>query len=146
MTRSEKLRAALEILDFKLNKQYSELVTLMQHKIENDKKLQNLIDYRNNYASNNSNKKNQNIANIQIHYKLMSKLESVIESQQRVVQDLEFKVNQRIIALQKDSAQNSALGVLVKRYHQQETAIIEGNEQKELDSQILTMLHNDVMQ
>jgi len=112
MSRSEKLGAALEMLDFKLNK---------------------------------NNKKDLNIANIQIHHKLMNKLESVIESQRQLVQELEIKVNQQIIILQKDRAQNSALSVLVKRYHYQERATLENNEQKELDNQILAMLHNDVM-
>ena len=145
MTRSKKLSAALEVLDFKLDKQFSVLVELMQHKIENEKKLQDLINYQNNYALINKDKKNQTISSLQIHYKLMSKLESVIDAQQGVVQDLEYKVSQMIISLQKDRAQNRALGVLVKRYHQQELELSERNEQKELDGQILAMLQNDVV-
>ena len=47
MARSQKLNAALEVLDFKLNKQLSALVELMQFKIENDKKLHDLISYQN---------------------------------------------------------------------------------------------------
>lgn len=141
MTRSKKLNAALEVLDFKLNKQFSALVLLMQHKIENDKKLQDLVGYQNSYAS--KNKNNQTITGIQIHHKMMSKLEAAITAQQLVVQDLEHKVNQKILTLQKDRAQTRALGVLVKRYRQKEIKISEFNEQKELDSQILAILQND---
>ena len=43
MTRSQKLNAALEVLDFKLNKQFSSLIELMHHKIENDQKITRLI-------------------------------------------------------------------------------------------------------
>ena len=143
MTRSKKLNAALEVLDYKLNKQFTSLVELMQHKIEDDKKLQDLLDYKNNYTSINTNKTNQTISSIQIHYKMMNKLEFAIEAQTQVVQDLAYKVNQKIISLQKDRAQTRALGVLVKRYHQQELQVSERNEQKELDSQILAMLQND---
>jgi flagellar export protein FliJ len=142
VTRSQKLNAALEVLDFKLNKQFSSLVSLMQHKIENDKKLQDLVGYQNNYAT--KCKNNQTITGIQIHHKMMSKLEIAITAQQLVVQDLEHKVNQKILSLQKNRAQNRALGVLVKRYRQQEIEINEYNEQKELDSQILAVLQNDI--
>ncbi len=140
MTRSQKLNAALEILDFKLNKQFSSLVELMHHKIENDQKLQGLLNYQANYESIQKNKSSQTISDIQIHHKLMSKLEEAIDIQEKVVQELDYKVNQKISLLQKDRAQNSALGALVKRYHKQELEIRERNEQKELDSQILTML------
>lgn len=143
MTRSQKLNAALEVLDFKLNKQFSSLVELMQHKIENEKKLHDLINYQNNYTSLNTKKDQQTISSIQIHHKLMSKLQLAIDSQQQVVRDLDLKVNQIILSLQKDRAQNRALGVLIKRYHQQELEISERNEQKELDSQILAMLQNN---
>lgn len=143
MIRSKKLNAALEVLDFKLNKQFSTLVDLMQHKIENDQKLFDLINYQENYASINKNKSNHTIASIQIHHKLMGRLEEAIDVQQKVVQDLEYKVNQKIQSLQKDRAQNSALGILVKRYQQQELEIRERDEQKELDSQILSLLQND---
>lgn len=143
MTRSQKLNAALEVLDFKLNKQFSSLVELMQHKIENEKKLHDLINYQNNYTSLNTKKDRQTISSIQIHHKLMSKLQLAIDSQQQVVRDLDLKVNQIILSLQKDRAQNRALGVLIKRYHQQELEISERNEQKELDSQILAMLQNN---
>ncbi len=142
VTQSQKLSTALDVLDFKLNKQYSALVELMQLKIENDKKLKSLIDYQDSYTS--KNKKSQNITNIQINHKLMCRLEDVIEAQQHVVKDLENKVNQRIIALQKDRAKNDALGVLVKRYHKQELDITERIEQKELDNQVLAMLQNDI--
>jgi len=143
VTRSQKLNAALEVLDFKLNKQFSSLVELMQHKIENEKKLHDLINYQNNYTSLNTKKDQQTISSIQIHHKLMSKLQLAIDSQQQVVRDLDLKVNQIILSLQKDRAQNRALGVLIKRYHQQELEISERNEQKELDSQILAMLQNN---
>ncbi|MGH1538769.1 MAG: flagellar export protein FliJ [Gammaproteobacteria bacterium] len=143
MERSKKLNAALGVLEFKLNKQFSALVELMQFKIENDKKLQSLIHYQDSYASTNKNRKNQNVANVQLHHKLMGKLEEAIDSQQHVVKDLEYKVNQRIIALQKDRAKNSALGILVKRYHKQELEIAEDIEQKELDNLVLTMFPND---
>ena len=143
MTRSQKLNAALEVLDFKLDKQFSSLVELMQHKIENEKKLHDLIDYQNNYTSLNSKKDQQTISSIQIHHKLMSKLQLAIDSQQQVVRELDLKVNQIILTLQKDRAQNRALGVLIKRYHQQELEISERNEQNELDSQILAMLQNN---
>lgn len=143
VTRSKKLNAALEVLDFKLNKQFSSLVELMQHKIENDRKLQDLMEYQNNYTSINNNKNNQTITTIQIQHKLISKLEIAIDAQQKIVKDLEHNVNQQILSLEKDRAQNRALGVLVKRYHQQELEIHERNEQKELDSQILAMLQND---
>ncbi|MBT8113629.1 MAG: flagellar export protein FliJ [Gammaproteobacteria bacterium] len=144
MTRSQKLNAALEVLDFKLNKQFSSLVELMQHKIENDKKLQDLMAYQNGYMSKSTKKENQTIANIQIHHTLMGKLQLAIDTQQQVVQGLEYEVNQRIQSLQKDQAQNRALGVLVKRYRKQEFEINERNEQKELDSQILAMLQSDI--
>lgn len=143
MTRSQKLNAALEVLDFKLNKQFSSLSKLMQHKIENEKKLHDLIEYQNNYSSLNTKKDHQTISNIQIHHKLMSKLQLVIDSQQQVVGDLDAKINQIILSLQKDRAQNRALGVLIKRYHQQELEISERDEQNELDSQILAMLQNN---
>jgi len=143
VTRSQKLNAALEVLDFKLNKQFSSLVELMQHKIENEKKLHDLINYQNNYTSLNTKKDQQTISSIQIHHKLMSKLQLAIDSQQQVVRDLDVKVNQIILSLQKDRAQNRALGVLIKRYHQQELEISERNEQNELDSQILAMLQNN---
>lgn len=138
MARSQKLNAALEVLDYKLNKQLSSLVELMQIKIENDKKLHDLISYQDGYGSA---KDNQTITSIQIHYNLMSKLQLAIDSQQKIVRDLEYEVNQRISSLQKDQAQNRALGVLVKRYHKQELDIKEHNEQKEMDSQILAMLN-----
>ncbi len=143
MTRSQKLSAALEVLDFKLNKQFSSLVELMQHKIENDNKLKDLMEYKYNYTANNSNKDNQTITTIQIHHKLMNKLELAIDAQKQIVQDLESKVNHQIMILQKDRAQNKALGVLVKRYHQQEQEVSERNEQNELDNQILAKLQND---
>ncbi len=138
MARSQKLNAALEVLDYQLNKQLSSLVELMQIKIENDKKLQDLISYQNGY---NAAKSNQTITSIQIHYNLMSKLQLAIDSQHKIVQDLEYKVNQKIVSLQKDQAQNRALSVLVKRYHKQEQDIQVRNEQKELDSQILALLN-----
>lgn len=144
MTRSQKLNAALEVLDFKLNEQFSSLVKFMQHKIENDKKLQDLIAYQNGYMSNNTKKENQTITSLQIHHSLMGKLQLAIDAQQKIVQELEYEVNQRIQSLQKDQAQNRALGVLVKRYRNQELEIHERNEQKELDSQILAMLQSDV--
>lgn len=143
MVRSKKINAALEILDFKLNRQFSTLVELMQHKIENDQKLFDLINYQKNYTSINKNKSNQTIISIQINHKLMSRLEEAIDIQQKVVQDLEYKVNQKIQALQKDRALNNALGMLVKRYQQQELEIREMDEQKELDSQILSLLQNN---
>ena len=143
MVRSKKINAALEILDFKLNRQFSTLVELMQHKIENDQKLFDLISYQKNYTSINKNKSNQTITSIEIHHKLMSRLEEAIDVQQKVVQDLEYKVNQKIQALQKDRALNNALGMLVKRYQQQELEIREMDEQKELDSQILSLLQNN---
>ena len=62
MTRSKKLNAALEVLDFKLDKKFSALSELMQHKIENEKKLQDLINYQSNYVSINKGKKNQTIS------------------------------------------------------------------------------------
>lgn len=144
MTRSQKLNAALEVLDFKLNKQFSSLIELMQHKIENDKKMQDLIAYQNSYMSKNTKKENQTINSIQIHHSLMGKLQLAIDAQQQIVQGLEYEVNQRIQSLQKDQAQNRALGVLVKRYRKQELEIHERNEQKELDSQILSMLQSDI--
>ncbi len=143
MTRSKKLNAALEILDFKLNKQFSSLIELMQHKIENDQKLQDLLNYQANYLSTNKNKSNQTITSIQLHHSLMNRLEEAINIQQKVVHDLEYKVNQKILMLQKDRAQNNALGMLVKRYHQQELEINQRDEQKEMDSQILAMLQSD---
>lgn len=146
MIRSKKLNAALEILDFKLNKQFSTLVDLMQHKIENDQKLFDLINYKENYTSIIKNKSNHTITNLQIHHKLMSRLEEAIGVQQQVVQDLEYKVNQKIQSLQKDRAQNSALGMLVKRYQQQELDIRERDEQKELESQIHSLLQDDTIQ
>jgi len=144
VTRSQKLNAALEVLDFKLNKQFSSLVEFMQHKIENDKKLQDLMAYKNGYMSKNTKKENQTITNIQIHHTLMGKLQLAIDAQQQIVQELEYEVNKRIQSLQKDQAQNRALGVLVKRYRNQELEIHQRNEQKELDSQILAMLQNDI--
>lgn len=144
MTRSQKLNAALEVLDFKLNKQFSSLVEYMQHKIENDKKLQDLMAYQNGYMSKNTKKENQTITSIQIHHTLMGKLQLAIDAQQQIVQELEYEVNKRIQSLQKDQAQNRALGVLVKRYRNQELEIHQRNEQKELDSQILAMLQNDI--
>jgi len=144
MKRSQKINSALEILDFKLNKKFSSLAELMQYKIENDKKLKDLMIYQNNYISINSNKDDQTIASIQIHHNLMNKLEAAIDVQKQIVQDIEYKVNQTILSLHKDRAQNRALGVLVKRYHQQELEVKERNEQNELDSQILTRLQNDV--
>jgi flagellar biosynthesis chaperone FliJ len=138
MARSQKLNAALEVLDFKLNKQLSALVELMQFKIENDKKLHDLISYQDGYKSA---KENQTITSIQIHYNLMGKLQLAIDSQSKIVQDLEYKVNERIVTLRKDQAQNRALSVLVKRYHKQELDIKEKEEQKELDSQILSLLN-----
>ena len=71
----------------------------------------------------------------------MGKLQLAIDSQSKIVQDLEYKVNERIITLRKDQAQNRALSVLVKRYHKQELYIKEKEEQKELDSQILSLLN-----
>jgi flagellar biosynthesis chaperone FliJ len=103
MARSQKLNAALEVLDFKLNKQLSALVELMQVKIENDKKLHDLICYQEGYKSA---KDNQTITSIQIHYNLMSKLQLAIDSQNKIVRDLEYKVNERIMSLRKDQAQN----------------------------------------
>lgn len=144
MTRSQKLNAALEVLDFKLNKQFSSLVELMHHKIENDKKMQDLIAYQNSYLAKNIKKENQTITSIQVHHSLMGKLQLAIDAQQQIVQGLEYEVNQRIQSLQKDQAQNRALGVLVKRYRKQELEIHERNEQKELDSQILSMLQSDI--
>lgn len=144
MTRSQKLNAALEVLDFKLNKQFSSLVELMQHKIENDKKLQDLVAYQSGYMSKNTKKENQTITSIQMHHTLMGKLQLAIDAQQKIVQGLEYEVNQRIQSLQKDQAQNRALGVLVKRYRNQELEIHERNEQKELDSQILAMLQSEI--
>jgi len=140
VARSQKLNAALEVLDYKLNKQLSALVELMQVKIDNDKKLQDLIAYQDGYSSA---KSNQTITSIQIHYNLMKKLQLAIDSQQNVVKELDYKVNQKIQTLQKDQAQNRALGVLVKRYHKQEVDLKERNDQKELDSQILAMLNNE---
>ncbi len=144
MTRSQKLNAALEVLDFKLNRQFSSLIELMRKKIENDKKLHDLINYQNNYATIQKDKKNQSIANIQLHHKLMNRLEQAINVQHTLVIDLENKVNQKIMCLQKDRAQNKALGTLVERYRIQEKELTERNEQKELDSQILAMLQNDM--
>jgi len=144
VTRSQKLNAALEVLDFKLNKQFSSLVEYMQHKIENDKKLQDLMAYQNGYMSKNTKKENQTITSIQIHHTLMGKLQLAIDAQQQIVQELEYEVNKRIQSLQKDQAQNRALGVLVKRYRNQELEIHQRNEQKELDSQILAMLQKDI--
>lgn len=140
MARSQKLNAALEVLDYKLNKQLSSLVELMQIKIENEQKLQDLISYQEGY---NCAKSNQTISSIQIHYNLMNKLQLAIDSQYTIVRDLGYKVNQKILLLQKDQAQNRALGLLVKRYHKQELDIKDRNEQKELDSQILAMLNYD---
>ncbi len=145
MTRSQKLNAALEVLDFKLNKQFTSLIDLMKIKIENDKKLQDLISYQNNYVSSHKDKSNQNISSIQLHHKLMSRLEEAIGIQQNVVHDLEIKVNQKIQSLQKDRAQNRALGTLVERYRIQEMELKVRNEERELDSQILAKFENGTL-
>ena len=145
MTRSQKLNAALEVLDFKLNKQFSSLIELMKIKIENDKKLQDLISYQNNYVSSHKDKSNQNISSIQLHHKLMNRLEEAIGIQQNVVHDLEIKVNQKIQSLQKDRAQNRALGTLVERYRIQEMELKVRNEERELDSQILAKFENGTL-
>ena len=142
MTRSEKLNAALEVLDFKLNKKYSSLIELMKTKIDNDKKLQDLIHYQENYAINHKNKDAQTITSIQMHHKLMSRLEEAIGVQQKVVQDLEIKVNHRIQSLQKDRSQNRALGTLIERYRIQEMETKIRSEEKELDSQIIARFKN----
>ena len=145
MTRSQKLNAALEVLDFKLNKQFTSLIDLMKIKIENDKKLQDLISYQNNYVSSHKDKSNQNISSIQLHHKLMNRLEEAIGIQQNVVHDLEIKVNQKIQSLQKDRAQNRALGTLVERYRIQEMELKVRNEERELDSQILAKFENGTL-
>ena len=142
MTRSEKLSTALEVLDYKLNKKFSSLVELMQNKIDNDKKLNELITYKNNYSEMNMNKKNQTISNFQIHHKIMEKLQLAIDAQQNIVIDLEKRVNQQIQSLKDDRAQTKALESLVNRYRQQENRLKNQNEQKELDSQILATLRN----
>ena len=144
MTRSEKINAALEVLDFKLNKKFTSLIKLMKHKIENDLKLQDLMNYQEKYASTNINKVDHTITSIQLHHGMMNRLEEAINLQEQVVQDLEYKVNQQILLLQKDRAQNNALGMLVKRYHQQELQVSDREEQKEIDSQILAMLQSDI--
>ncbi len=143
MTRSEKLNSALEILEFKLNKEFTSLVEIMQNKIENDKKLTDLINYKNNYSSLNKNKKNQTINSVELHHKLMGKLQIAIDGQKEVVIKLENIVNQKIQLLKKDRAQTKALEILIGRYHQQEIQAKNKNEQRELDNQILAKLHSD---
>ncbi len=143
MTRSEKLNSALEILEFKLNKEFLSLVEIMQNKIENDKKLTDLINYKNNYSSLNKNKKNQTINSVELHHKLMGKLQIAIDGQKEVVNKLEIIVDQKIQLLKKDRAQTKALEILIGRYHQQEIQAKNKNEQRELDNQILAMLQSD---
>lgn len=143
MTRSEKLNSALEILEFKLNKEFSSLVEIMQNKIENDKKLTDLINYKNNYSSLNKNKKNQTINSVELHHKLMRKLQIAIDGQKEVVNKLENIVNQKIQLLKKDRAQTKALEILIGRYHQQEIQAKNKNEQRELDNQMLAKLQSD---
>ncbi len=143
MTRSEKLNSALEILEFKLNKEFLSLVEIMQNKIENDKKLTDLINYKNNYSSLNKNKKNQTINSVELHHKLMGKLQIAIDGQKEVVNKLEIIVDQKIQLLKKDRAQTKALEILIGRYHQQEIQAKNKNEQRELDNQILAKLQSD---
>ncbi len=143
MTRSEKLNSALEILEFKLNKEFLSLVEIMQNKIENDKKLTDLINYKNNYSSLNKNKKNQTINSVELHHKLMGKLQIAIDGQKEVVNKLEIIVDQKIQLLKKDRAQTKALEILIGRYHQQEIQAKNKNEQREMDNQILAKLQSD---
>ena len=142
MTRSEKLNSALEILEFKLNKKFSSLVEIMQKKIENERKLTDLINYKNNYSLNNSGKGSQTINSIQLNHKLMKKLQVAIDTQCGIVKKLENDVNQKIQILKKDQAQTKALESLIQRYRQQEMRAKNRNEQKELDSQILAKLRS----
>ena len=142
MTRSEKLNSALEILEFKLNKKFSSLVGMMQKKIENERKLTDLINYKNNYSLNNSGKGSQTINSIQLNHKLMKKLQVAIDTQCGIVKKLENDVNQKIQILKKDQAQTKALESLIQRYRQQEMRAKNRNEQKELDSQILAKLRS----
>ena len=58
MKRSEKINAALEIFDYKLNKKFTVLAELMKYKIEAEKKLQELISYKHKYDSMHRNKSN----------------------------------------------------------------------------------------
>ena len=143
MTRSEKLNSALEVLEFKLNKELSSLVEIMQNKIENDKKLTDLINYKNNYSSLYKNKKNQNITSLQLHHKLMTKVQVAIDMQKEVVNKLEITVNRKIQLLKKDRAQTKALETLIGRYRQQEARAKNRSEQRELDRQILAKLQSD---
>ena len=142
MTRSEKLNSALEILEFKLNKKFSSLVEMMQKKIENERKLTDLINYKNNYSLNNSGKGSQTINSIQLNHNLMKKLQVAIDTQCGIVKKLENDVNQKIQILKNDQAQTKALESLIQRYRQQEIRAKNRNEQKELDSQILAKLRS----
>lgn len=137
MTRSEKLSPALEILEFKLNKEYSVLANLMQKKIENENKLMDLKNYQNSYSLK---KHNQTITSIELHHKLMKKLQQAIDIQQDLVNDLTQSVNEKIDFLKKNKAQTKALEALIGRYRQQENLASTRKEQKDLDSQILAML------
>ncbi len=136
MTRSEKLSSVLDILEFKLTKEFSSLVELMQEKIDNERKLSYLINYQNNYALN-KNKDYHNITNIKLNHKLLLKIQTAIDTQYEVVNKIENAVNKKILLLQKDRSQTKALEALVGRYRQQEIQARDRSEQKELDDQFL---------
>ena len=138
MTRSDKLTPALGLLEFKLNKEFSALVEIMQNKIENEKKLTDLINYKNSYLLKDNNK--QTITKIQLNHKIMSKLQKAIDVQHDVVKKIELAMNEKIQLLKKDQAQAKALETLVARYRRQEAIAKNRTEQKELDSQILANL------
>ena len=135
MTRSEKLNSALELLEFKLNKELSGLVDMMQNKIENEKKLTDLINYKNNYSFDKN--KSQTIANIRLNHNLMNKVQTAIDVQQSVVEKMENMVNEKIQLLKKDRAQTKALELLIGRYRKQEILVKDRKEQRELDNQML---------
>ena len=138
MTRSDKLSSALGLLEFKLNKEFSALVEIMQNKIENEKKLTDLISYKNSYSL--KAKDNQTITNIQLNHKLMNKLQHAIDIQHDVVKKLENAMNEKIQLLKNDQAQTKALEILVGRYRRQEAIAKNRNDQKELDNQIIANL------
>ncbi len=139
MTRSEKLNSALDLLEFKLNKELSDLVEIMQKKIENEKKLTDLINYKKIYSLDN-NRKNQTIDSIQLNHKLMNKIQIAIDTQYDLVEKMNNTVNEKIELLKKDRAQTKALELLIDRYQKQEIQAKNRHEQEELDGQILVNL------
>ena len=140
MTRSEKLNSALELLEFKLNKELSSLADMMQKKIENEKKLRDLINYKDSYSLNN---KSQTISSMQLNHTLMNKVQKAIEVQHGVVERMENMVNEKIQLLKKDRAQTKALELLIGRYRKQEVHVKSRNDQRELDNQILVNLKQE---